>query len=74
MWAALGIYARVGQPQTFHGPSTDQVFRYNFFGILGPHVAVPHSFGVNHHGGSVLALVQASGLVDAHLSAKPGLS
>jgi hypothetical protein len=57
MWAVFRIHAAVGQAQPFHRPSAYQVFRYNFFGILGPDVAVPDGLRVNHHGRSVFALV-----------------
>ena len=74
MRTVFRIHAAVGQAQPLHGPSAYQVFRYNFFGILGLDVAVPYGFRVNHHGGSVFALVQAPGFVDAYFSAKSGIS
>ena len=74
MWAVFRIHAAVGETQPFYRTSAYEVFRYNFFGILGSHVAVPHGFRVNHHGWPMFALVQASGFVDTHFSAEPGIS
>ena len=69
MRAALGIHASISKAQSFHGPPSDQVFCNNLFRIFRLNVAVPHSLRVNHNGGSVLTLVQASGFVDAYFSA-----
>lgn len=74
MRTALGIHASISQAQSFHRPPSDQVFCNNFFRIFRLNVAVPHSLRVNHNGGSVLTLIQASRLVDAHLSTKPSFS
>ncbi len=74
MRAALRIHAAIGQAQSFHGPSTQQVFGNNFLGILRFHVAVPYSIRIHHDRRAVFTLVQAAGLVDAHLSAEPGLA
>jgi hypothetical protein len=35
-------------------------------------VPVPHSFGIDHHRGPVLALIQAQGFVDAHRASQSG--
>jgi len=50
----------------------DQVLFYNGRGILGLYVAVPDGFGINHNHGPMLALVQATGLVDADLARQAG--
>ncbi len=74
MRAVFRIHAAVGETQPFHRTSAYKVFRYNFFGVFGPHVAVPYGFRVNHHGRPMFALVQASGFVDTHFSAQSGIS
>jgi len=63
--AALGVDALGSQPQPLHGPPGDQVLVHNLFGILRLHMPVPDRLGVDHHRRTVLALVQASRLVDA---------
>jgi hypothetical protein len=64
--AAFGINAFVGEAQTLYGLAVDQVLLHYFSGILGRHVAIPDCLWVNHHRWTMLALIQAAGLVDAH--------
>ncbi len=74
MRTTLRIHAAVGHAQPFHGSSAHQVLGYNFLRILGLHVAVPHCVRIDDHGGAVLALVKAAGLVNAHFPAQPGFA
>jgi hypothetical protein len=74
MRAAFRVHAPIGEAQPFHRPPANQVLGDNLFRILRLHVAVPHGVWVNHHSGTVLALVKAAGLVDPHLSAESSLA
>jgi hypothetical protein len=69
--AFLVIQAFVGYAEALDGMAGDKVLRDNGFGVLGLDIPVPHGFRVDHDHGSVLALVQASGLVDAHPASQP---
>ena len=44
----------------------------NLFRIPGLYAAIPDGFRINHHRRTMLALIQASGLVDAHLASQAG--
>jgi hypothetical protein len=68
------VQAFIGQSQPFHRPPTHQVLCHNLFRIFRLHMPVPDRVGIHHHRGPMLALVQAAGLVDAHLGAQPGLA
>lgn len=68
----LRIDAGIGEPQPLHRPSRNQMLSYDFRRVFRLHMAVPDSLGVHHNGGSVLALIQAPGFVDAHLAAQAG--
>ena len=67
MRTTLCIQALLGQPQPFHRPSLHQVLRHNLRGVPRLHIPIPDPFRINHHRWSMLALVQASRLVDPHL-------
>jgi len=71
MRATLRVQAVIGNPQPLHRPPAHQVLLHNLRSILRLHTAVPHRLRIDHHRGPVLALVQAAGLVDAHLPAQP---
>jgi len=66
MRAGLFIDARIGQTQPLHRPAIHQVLLHNLCGIFRLHMPIPDGLGIDDHRGPVLALVQASGLVDAH--------
>ena len=70
MRAAFCIYAFVGQAQPLHWTPADEVFLYNLHGIPGLYISVPDALGIDHYGGSVLALVETACLVDPHLGPK----
>jgi hypothetical protein len=72
VWAAFVVQAFLGDAQPLHWASANQVLGDNLRSVLGPHVAIPHNIGINHHHRPVLALVQAAGFVDAHATAQPG--
>jgi hypothetical protein len=71
MWTAFGIQALLGHTQALHWPSAYEVLFDDRRGIIGPYVAVPYRFGINHHHGTVFALVEASGFVDPHPGSEP---
>jgi hypothetical protein len=74
MRAALRVHALVGKAQPLDWLPAYQVLAHNFFSVFGLHVSVPDGVGIHHHRGPVLTLVQAAGLVDAHLRAQSGLA
>jgi hypothetical protein len=63
MFAGGGVETGVGDPEALDGLVSDNVGLDDFCDISQSHVAVPHGFGIDHDGGTVLALVEASGLV-----------
>jgi hypothetical protein len=52
--------------QSFHRTPTHKVFVHNGCGIIRRDVPVPNRLRIDHHHGTVLTLIQASGLVDAY--------
>jgi hypothetical protein len=72
MGTTLGIDALFGQAQPFHRPAAHQVLLDNLGGVLRRDAAVPDSLGVHDYRGSVLALVKAAGLVNAHGGSQAG--
>ena len=72
MRAGLGVDAFVGQPQPFYGPSADKVLLDDGRRVLGLHMAVPDSFGINHDRRSVFTLVKTARFIDAYLVPKAG--
>jgi len=68
--AAFRVDARVGEAQALNRAAVHQVLLHNFGGIFGLHVPVPDCFGIDDDGGAVLALVEASGLIDAHAASQ----
>ena len=69
MRASLGVYAFIGQAEPLDWPTSDKVLVDYFGGVFRPDVAVPDSLRIDDDRAAVLALVQAAGLVDAHLAA-----
>jgi hypothetical protein len=68
----IGIDAAFRQAQAFDRATLNEVLFYDFFGVLGVSETIPDRFGVDHQDGSVLALVQAAGLVDANAMLEAG--
>ena len=70
MRAGFCVQAFVGDAQAFNRAPADEMLLHNRFRVYRAHVAVPDSLRVAHHRGTVFALVQAAGLVDAHPAGK----
>ena len=72
MGAALGVQAGVGDAQPLDRPSADQMLVHDRGGVFGLDIAVPDGLGIDDHRGPMLALIEASRLVDAHGCAQAG--
>ena len=72
MGACLGVDAPVREAEPFDRTSADQVLLDDLGGIFGLDVAVPDGFGIYDDRRAVLALVEASGFVDANRAAQAG--
>ena len=68
----IGVDAGFGQTEALDGATADKVLGDNFFGVASVDEAVPDGFRVDHHDGAVLALVQATGLIDADFALEAG--
>ncbi len=74
MRAALRVQAGIGDAQPFDRTAAYKMLPHDLFGVFRLHAPVPDGVRVDHHGGPVLALVQAAGFVDAHLRSQPSLA
>jgi hypothetical protein len=72
MRACLGVHTGVGQAEAFHRAAIDQVLLHDLSGIIGLHVAIPNRLGIDDDRGTVFALVEAQGLIDADSVAETG--
>jgi len=72
MRATFGIQALLGHAEPLHGAAAHQVLFDDCSGIGRLDIAVPDGLGIDDDGWSVLALVQAAGLVDADAGAEAG--
>ena len=61
----VGIDAGVGKAEALDGAAVDEVLVDDFLSVVGAGEAVPDGFGIDDHDGAVLALVEATGFVDA---------
>ena len=61
----LGIEAGIGQAKAFDGTTVQEVFVDDLPDVPEMDEAVPDGLGIDHDYGSVLALVEATGLVGA---------
>ncbi len=61
----VGIDAGVGKAEAFDGTAVEEVLVDDLFGVAGLGETVPDGFGVDDEDGAVLALVEATGFVDA---------
>jgi hypothetical protein len=67
------IHTLVRQAQTFDGLAADDVAVDDLGDVGFAHAAVPDGVGINHHRGSMLALIETSGPVGADRSIQPSL-
>lgn len=65
--ARLRVDALVRQPEPLHRLAANQVLVHNRFGVFRLHMAIPDRLGIHHNRGTMLALIKAKRLVDAHL-------
>src|SRR4051812_1354377 len=65
------IQTSIGYHQPAHGLPTDDVRLYDLIEVFFANPAVPNRFGINHHVRSMLALIEAAGLVRAHPALQP---
>jgi hypothetical protein len=72
MGTALRIQASLGHAQPLYWTSADEVLFNDNFGVFGAHVSVPDSLGIDHHHGSVFALIEAAGFINPHSPAQSG--
>ncbi len=70
--AVFGVEALLSHAQALDRVSGDQVPGDNLRRVRGLDVAVPDRLGIDHYHRTMLALVQAAGLVDAHPSVQTG--
>lgn len=68
MRTRFGIDAFLAQAKALDRTAGDEMLGNDGFRIFGLDVAIPHRIRVNHNRWPVLALVEAAGLVDAHLA------
>ena len=61
----VGIDAGVGKAEALDGAAVEEVLLNDLFGVAGVGETVPDGFGVDDEDGAVLALVEATGFVDA---------
>ena len=73
MLTTVRIDAGIFQSEPLHWSPAHNVRFHNLVDIGHGHAAIPDSFGINHHIGPVLALVEAAGLVRAYSSLQPPL-
>ena len=69
----LRIEACIAEPKAFNRAAMEKVLRNNLFHVFQMDEAVPDSLRIDDHHRAMLALVEATGLVDADLVLKAGL-
>lgn len=72
MRAALGVQAVLGHAQALDGPAGEEMLGNDGLCVFGVDIAVPDRIGVDDNHGTVLALVEASRLIDADAAGQPG--
>jgi hypothetical protein len=70
--AAISVDAGVGKAEAIDGTAVEQVLADDLLGIMGVGKTVPDGFGVDNEDSAVLALVEASGLIDADAMLEAG--
>lgn len=73
MLTCFRVEAVFGETQALDGPPFDDVRLHNLLDIGFADMSIPDRFGINHNVRSVLALVEASGLIGAHAAFQPML-
>src|SRR5215475_3007385 len=68
MLTGWGIQALLLQEQTFHGPASDNMGIDDLVYVGKGNPAIPYRFGIDHDIRSVLALIEASGMIGPHLA------
>ncbi len=68
----VGIDAGVGKAEALDGAAVEEVLLNDLFGVAGVGETVPDGFGVDDEDGAVLALVEATGFVDADAMLEAG--
>jgi hypothetical protein len=63
--AMLGVDAGFGEAQALDGTAVNEVLLYNLVDVARVNFAVPDGLGVDDDDGTVLALVEAAGLIGA---------
>jgi len=72
MWAGCRVDAFVGEAQSRYGFSLHQMHADDFLNVAFPHKSVPDGVGINDDGDAVLALVEATGDIDANRAVQSG--
>ena len=70
--ATLGVEAGVGEAEALDGAVVEEVLGDDLVDVLEVDVAVPDGFGVDDDYGTMLALVEAAGLVGADVVLEAG--
>ena len=65
MRAVVGVDAGVGKAEALDGTAVEEVLLDDLFGVVGIGETVPDGFGIDDEDGAVLALIEATGFVDA---------
>jgi hypothetical protein len=73
MGAGLGVEALFVDAQAFDRAAADQVLGDDGIGVFRADIAVPDRVRVNDDRGTVLALIETAGLVDADAAGKAGV-
>jgi hypothetical protein len=72
--ACFGVQTRIRQEEPLDGMSADDVFVNDPVDIALGHVPVPHGLWIDHDGRTMLALIEATGLIGADFTFQPALS
>jgi hypothetical protein len=72
--AGFRVEAGISDAEALDRAAGDQVLGDDFIGVFGFDSAIPHGIGVDDNGWSVLALVEAAGLIDANAASQSGFA
>jgi hypothetical protein len=67
-----GVDAGVGEAEAIDGTAVEEVLLDDLLGVAGVGETVPDGFGIDDEDGAVLALIEASGLIDADTMLEAG--